>query len=270
MVTFGRNAPQKTVVSATALQNFLFLFIGLLSIGSFYTIYLVGYNMGETIVEMEGDKYNPNLLDTIKWATYPDGWEKMSFYHMRKHFKCSAHGHDQSKQLITLEEWNIFRQNWKEVVDSNVTKFDDTRVPPTKGYVHDGNGNPPPYYARQSRGKGRGLFASRPIQKGELVHDGNKNALIFPDAMAFRRYLFSLPRKLACDMEEWAWTQKVQKDGPYRIVVALDISTLMNSGGSMEIVNVMPKESTSLQLFATRDIKKDKEILMKYSVYPVS
>ena len=51
-----------------------------------------------------------------------------------------------------------------------------------------------------------------------LVDDGNKH-VAFPDASAYRRYIFSLPRKLACDIEEWPWTQKLQKDGPRRIVV---------------------------------------------------
>ncbi len=109
------------------------------------------------------------------------------------------------------------REHWKGIVDPNAT-FDEV-VPPTEGYAHDEDGNPPPYYPKHSRGKGRGLFASRSINKGELVHNGDRDTLVFPDAMSFRRYIFSFSRKLACDIEEWPWTQKLQKYGPRRIVV---------------------------------------------------
>lgn len=232
--------------------------------------------MGETYVEMEEDTYNPNILDTIKWSmvSHPEGWDKMTYHQMRQHFKCSAHGNDQTKPLPTLDEWNTLRQNYKDVVDPHST-FDEA-VPPTEGYNYDGLGNPPPYYPKHSKGKGRGLFANRFIKKGELVDDGNKHAVIFPNATSFRKYTFSLPRKLACDIVEWPWTQILHKGGPLKIVVTLDIAILCNSGSSTETTNVMPIENatkgeyTSLKFFATRDVEKDEELLMDYSIYRVS
>ena len=92
---------------------------------------------------------------------------------------------------------------------------------------------PPPYYAKLSPGKGRGLFASRSIKKGSLVHDGTKSDVIFPSARKFRQYIFSLPRNYACDAAEWVWMQQLEKDGPYHLLMGINISSLMNSGMSI-------------------------------------
>ena len=48
--------------------------------------------------------------------------------------------------------------------------------------------------------RGRGLFASRDISKGELLHNGIHTDLIFPNAMGFRQLVFNLPRDRACDV----------------------------------------------------------------------
>ena len=80
-------------------------------------------------------------------------------------------------------------------------------------FSFDGNGNPPPYYAGHGD-RGRGLFASRDIKKGELVHDGNKSDIQFPsddDGLAWRRLVFNLPRNKACDVIDWSWTAQTEK-----------------------------------------------------------
>ena len=53
----------------------------------------------------------------------------------------------------------------------NDTAFNDP-IPPTLGYSFLDTGGPPPFEAKYSKGKGRGIFATRDIMKGELVHDG--------------------------------------------------------------------------------------------------
>jgi len=64
------------------------------------------------------------------------------------------------------------------------------------------NGEKQPYYAKKSPGKGRGLFASRDIKKGEVVHDGTNSDVIM-SGKDFRRFIFALPQKMACDATEW-------------------------------------------------------------------
>eukprot|EP00574_Skeletonema_japonicum_P001032 CAMPEP_0201741814 /NCGR_PEP_ID=MMETSP0593-20130828/47002_1 /ASSEMBLY_ACC=CAM_ASM_000672 /TAXON_ID=267983 /ORGANISM="Skeletonema japonicum, Strain CCMP2506" /LENGTH=359 /DNA_ID=CAMNT_0048236153 /DNA_START=81 /DNA_END=1157 /DNA_ORIENTATION=- len=166
--------------------------------------------------------------------------------------------------------WESMLDAYNQVVDP-AYKFDD-EVPPTEGYRLNEDGLPP-YYAKLSPGKGRGLFASRDIQKGEIVHDGTKSDVVFPNETSWKRFMFALPRKIACDQSEWTFTQQLEEDGPMRIVSSLNIAILMNQGNTLRDVNVQPedgngKPSEYSSLFrAMKDIKIDEEILMNYGAY---
>ena len=70
------------------------------------------------------------------------------------------------------------RRNFVSTVDAGAV-FDDP-VPPTVGYTLDGRGAQP-YYPKLSKGMGRGLFASRDISKGEIIHRGARSDIISPD-----------------------------------------------------------------------------------------
>ena len=135
-------------------------------------------------------------------------------------------------------------------------------------FSFDGNGNPPPYYAGHGE-RGRGLFASRDIKKGELVHDGSKSDIQFPsddDGLAWRRLVFNLPRNKACDVIDWSWTAQTEKGGKYKLFSAVDISVLCN-GGNDDTINVNPLSEFTSEMYATRDIKKGEELLMDYDTY---
>ena len=192
----------------------------------------------------------------------------MTLGELRKYYACSDHAKDQTKALPTLEEWMFLKKQYRELIDEKPVIL-DSPVSPQEGYSfgpRDDSETPPPYYADRSEGKGRGLFASRRIKKGELVHDGPRSNVMFPDAAAFRRLVVSLPRKTACDITEWAWTQTLEKtDGKLRIFVDLNIAALMNS--SHDKPNISPKYKTSTRMYATRDIEEGEEILYNYGVY---
>ena len=204
--------------------------------------------------------------ETWELPKRPDDWKTWSFRDIRDHFACRDYVNNPINPLLpSLEYWQFMRKTYLEVVDSTY-KFDD--LPPTKGYSVDSLGSPPFYYAKASPGKGRGLFASRDIKKGEAFDDGtspNSMGTIFPNGMAFRRFLFSLPSEMVCDATRWAWTQQFEEHGPYFMVMSFNIDTLMNSGKNP---NAIPPSSTSSMMYATRDIKKDEEILTSYSIYP--
>ena len=177
-----------------------------------------------------------------------------------------------TKPLPTLEDWQLMRDTFTQVVDS--TKQWDDPVPPTMGYSYSlekGIPVPPPYYPKFSQGKGRGLFASRDIKKHELVHDGDQSDVVFPNALAWRRFVFSLPRDFACDSTDWFWTQQHVIYGPYFIHTGMDISVLMNSGGKEygpgSAPNVMPESGISGKFYALRDIEKGEEMLTDYDAY---
>lgn len=202
-------------------------------------------------------------------------WEPWGYYTFMdsKLFNCSAYLADKTKPLPTMEYWQTMLNAYNQVVDPTY-KFDDV-VPPTQGYRLNEDG-PQPYYAKLSPGKGRGVFASRDIKKGEIVHNGTKSDVVFPNATSWKRFMFALPRKMACDNAEWTFTQRYEEGGPMRIVSSLNIAILMNEGDTLEQVNVEPQNEDgnfseyATVLYATRDIKKDEEILMDYDDYPTS
>jgi len=213
------------------------------------------------------EEENESHFSNEKVWPKPYGWESYSFGLIRKHFACKACAHDQKKPLPTLQDWQLFRSQYSEMVD-NKHIFRDDPVPPTMGYTLSDTRGPPPYYAEHSAdGRGRGLFASRDIKKGELVHDGTDSDVMFPDAMSWRRFIFSLPRNRACDMIDWTWTQKLEENGKHRIFAAINISILLNGGKDGKNVNINPDSSTSSKFYATRDIEKGEELLTNYKMY---
>ena len=98
----------------------------------------------------------------------PPNWETYGFYKTRHHFQCKEHAHKVKKPLPTIDYWNELKDAYRKYVDDNI-EFDD-KVSPVDGYNFDGEGNAQPYHADHGS-RGRGLFASRDIKRGELVHD---------------------------------------------------------------------------------------------------
>ena len=201
---------------------------------------------------------------TLNMNDLPEDWTTWSFGRIRRRFKCDDYVDNAIKPVPSMGYWNIIRDAYKNQVDPSF-EF-DALVPPTQGYRFNEAGEGPPYYAKLSESKDRGLYASRDIAKGEIVHDGRKSDVVFPDAMAWRRFVLALPRKAACDFTEWTWTQRLEEGGQMRLLTALDISAMMNNG-TPEQINAMPKSSTSSVFYATRDIKKGEEILTDYDMY---
>eukprot|EP00984_Skeletonema_dohrnii_P008723 scaffold3256_cov111-Skeletonema_dohrnii-CCMP3373.AAC.3 len=200
----------------------------------------------------------------------PHGWQTFGFLQIREHFRCDVFDYVLF-QPPSMKEWQMILDAYNKEVDSSY-KFDEIEPSPTQGYLFDRNGKEaPPFYAYAKSIEGtntnrnRGLFASRDIQEGEVVHDGSHSDVVFPDAMAYRRFVFALPRKAACDITEWTWTQRLEQNGPMKIMLVINASAMLNTGLTPEEVNLLPepktKSSTSQLFYATRDIKRGEEIL---------
>ena len=183
----------------------------------------------------------------------PNKWEMGGYHQLRHHFNCRGLDAD-TKPLPTSQDWDIYKNMYKTMVDEHAT-FDDP-VPSTEGYTLNKDG-PPPFYAALGT-RGRGLFASRDIKKGELVHDGSNNDLRFPNALAWRQYVISLPRRMACDAIDWTWTQHQE------IRTDMNIAILMNAANWKSEGETEPNLSASIKMYATRDIKKGEELLYNY------
>ncbi len=205
---------------------------------------------------------NPTAEFPSPTKRLPNKWQHFSFDEIYSHYDCKAQAQDKSKPLPSLAQWLFLRQQYKKYVDDTII-FDDP-VPPTLGYSYDDSHNPPPFYARLDPIKGRGLYASRDIQRLEVVHHWSGHDVTFPDAYSFRQFVFSLPKRMACDVIDWAWSRKLHENGPEAICLSINIASLMNSGEGPGEVNVSINSSTSDSFFATRDIRKDEEILTHF------
>ena len=153
-------------------------------------------------LDQDGNHITVPKWDEIKGL--PPDWETYRYYDLRRYYDCHGYSHEKTKPLPTNAIYQHFRDVYMKVVNPKPNSkyyppFLNDPVPGTEGYNFDGEGNAQPYHADHGS-RGRGLFASRRIRKGELVHDGSKSDIIFPSGMAFRKYLFALSRKEACDM----------------------------------------------------------------------
>ncbi|KAL9188982.1 hypothetical protein ACHAXT_011472 [Thalassiosira profunda] len=220
--------------------------------------------------EEDGARFIPPRL--VPESSFPEGWRSYTYMDIREHFDCGYHSGDTNKALPSLEHWRFLQQTYTEIVDP--TKKWNDPVPPTLGYsLEPGIPVPPPYYPKFTPGEGRGLFASRDIQRGEVVHDGTHSDVIFPSADAWRRYVFSLPKSMACDCTDWHWMQRMDDNEgvAYVMVGGINVSSLMNSGGDEysdgRTPNALPGSGSSHAFRATRDIAKGEEVLTDYYVY---
>ena len=69
-------------------------------------------------------------------------------------------------------------------------------------------------------------------------------------------------------MVDWSWTQKLEESDDRRIFSAINISVFHSGYVKVkEDANVDPTSPTSSKLYATRDIKKDEELLTPYFVH---
>lgn len=237
-------------------------------------VFLVGLRSSSPSVEVTvtADDHTRSLEQQEQEPrAFPQGWRDFTYDDIRAHFDCRRRSKDDDKPLPSLADWELLRDTFARVVDDH-TPWRDDPVPPTLGYsLAPGVPAPPPYYARASPGKGRGLFAARDIAEGELVHDGTHSDVVFPDAVAWRRFVFSLPPALSCDCTDWHWMQRLEEDGPYFMLAGINVSSLMNSGGAefgpSRRPNALPESSTSGRFYATRDIAEGSEILTDYDSY---
>lgn len=202
-----------------------------------------------------------DLWSRIKAAPKPDGWETYGFRKIRHHFKCKDYAHNRNKPLPTIKEWKVIKDAYLRYVDENQVFVESDK--PDNGYNFDINDEL--YYAATGK-NGRGLFSTREISKGEIIHNGAHTDLIFPNAKGFRQLVFNLPRDRACDVIDWTWTANVKKGGPFRICFAMNISILANGGRGKEI-NMTPLAEYTSQMFANRDIMKGEELMFDYHIY---
>ena len=102
------------------------------------------------------------------------------------------YAHNRNKPLPTIKEWKVIKDAYLRYVDENQVFIESDKS--NNGYNFDVNEEL--YYAATVHG----LFSTREISKGEIIHNGAHTDLIFPNAKGFRQLVFNLPRDRACDV----------------------------------------------------------------------
>lgn len=198
---------------------------------------------------------------------YDFDWSlKHGFSRMYHVLECSVHARDQNKPMYTPEMWG---QLWALFQESTLYPFP---IPKAHECPEE------PFHAAYTKdGKGRGVFASRNISKGSLVHAGYPNTVFFLDAESWFRFVSLLPKMIACDVLEWVWQQDLTNSGNVVLCLNLDKAAFMNNGGEVGIdekaassniyrysSNIEVKEPASLDFYAVRDIQIEQEITYDY------
>jgi len=173
-----------------------------------------------------------------------------------------------SLPIYTEEEWQQFRQLWVDQGGKNAEKYykksDKRRSKAPPDFV-------PPFKAGQTKdGKGRGVFATRDIKKGEMTYGGTKNYIFFTTGHDYRRFLDAFDDETACDLMKFTWPQEgIGPRGERLIWGPMDDNALQNHAGSDKANTGCPPHvyCGNFDEYALRDIKKGEELLCDYGEF---
>jgi hypothetical protein len=189
----------------------------------------------------------PQPKDELVWASYTMGeiWE---------HLNCDK-VFEQGRPIHGQEIWKEMRELYTSIVGHEMS---------TVGSLDsDYNGFVQPYYVRHNQ-YGRGIYAGMDIPEGSLIWQNIRSAQ-FSDGASYREFVRRLRPDLACDVWQWSYV-----DYDNKINVDLDEGALCNDGEDEGNIDLDENRSGMLhvppgiQLFATRNISKDEELLCNY------
>ena len=173
-----------------------------------------------------------------------------------------------SLPIYTDEQWQQFRDLWREQGGRNAEDYyehsDKRRSKAPPDFV-------PPFKAGQTRdGKGRGVFATRDIKKGEMTYGLSKNYIFFKTGDQFRQFLDALDDEKACDLMKFTWPQEnIGPKGEKLIWGPMDANAFQNDGGRKDSNTGCPRGvyCGNFDEYALRDIKEGEELLCDYGEF---
>lgn len=180
---------------------------------------------------------------------------------MRRSRNCQTYS-TEVRPLYTEEDWRRFRRIYTDTGGGTIA----VDAPEPAGFV------PPMRSGQTTDGKGRGVFATRDLRRGERTYGGKRNFAFFRDGPSYRAFLAALADGEACDVMMWAWTMTSwggTVDEPL-VLLPLDDNSFQNSGSDGEEANTgCPPEYTCgmFDEFALRDIKEGEELLCDYGEF---
>jgi predicted RecA/RadA family phage recombinase len=156
----------------------------------------------------------------------------------------------QSTTIFKQATWEYLQDAYRRAVPSGTSTI---AIEPTSGVMV-------PHEIRLIPGKGRGLFATKNIKKGEVIWKNIQSAE-FEDELSWRRFVSSIPYELACDVHQWAYVEYDEDDKISILYLDLDDGSFTNTPDGDQDENSTTEEVS----IALRDIKAGEEITMSYS-----
>lgn len=156
----------------------------------------------------------------------------------------------QSTTIHDRATWEYLQDAYRRAVPPGTSTI---AIEPTSGVMV-------PHEIRLIPGKGRGVFATKNIKKGEVIWKNIQSAE-FEDELSWRRFVSSIPYELACDVHQWAYVEYDEDDKISILYLDLDDGSFTNTPDGDQDENSTTEEVS----IALRDIKAGEEITMSYS-----
>lgn len=218
---------QRRLLYVFIIFNSLFLFI--LKIAHYHYIY-------------KTETSNREIEKEILWHDYP-------LFDIDDYYNCSELLVNTQEQIL-VDEWVMLRETYIDVVGKSKSSIGRS--------AYSGNAFKVKYNVKESKGRGRGVFANQYIPKGEKIHSSRYTAE-FDNGASFTTFLLRLPPYLACDVADWAYLYRSGGEkGEVRIMVELDDASLCNNGGGI-------KSNIDRYDVSIRDINEGEEILCDHT-----
>jgi hypothetical protein len=130
------------------------------------------------------------------------------------------------RPIYSKENWQKFYDIWKKHGGRGDPDFVTSDAPPD--FVR------PTEAGETDDGKGRGVFATSDIKKGEMIYGQTTNYAYFSNGYSFQRFLEALTDDgEACDIMKFSWPQSgFGPNGETAIVCVMDENSFMNDGGA--------------------------------------
>ncbi len=134
-----------------------------------------------------------------------------------------------------------------------------------------------PFYVDQHPEAGRGVFASEPIKRGQLIWTSLAQSARFKTGGEYRHFLSSLPGDLVCDLIIWCYPmyEDLKDHDSARIACDLDEGSFINHSyikseynfGCDKKAAKNHEGGCTFNFFAKRDIKAGEEIRANYNEF---
>ena len=218
------------------------------------------------------DRYISRPEEGEKWDVWKHGGKSAIYNEL----KCPDFNYDDNdmfkdtsfENIHNAETWQTFNKIYNEVIaatnsDDNTDLQQGSTIPPK----FDKNGFQFPIEIKFRPVVGRGVYASTDIPKGSLLYLST-NTAVFYNGQTYRNFLKALPKKLACDVQIWAYVRWVSletaENYKHMICVDLDEGSFVNSA---DVVENMSLGNDDGKLFSDMDDDTDENEAEKQELW---